>query len=826
MRNALLLLILCASSLLSAQTLEKSQSIAIYDIVPTVAPCQYCSERAYVRADSSEYRWDGVEWVLWYDGLACVSDLVQDSILVRTCLGVEVDRDTIRVGVGSAPGGTPGLSEVLAENGNAAGQFIYDIQSIAFGDGNVVNPIYFYDGNGQINVGKIGQVPDIFEFNEAYDTGISIARKQDIDPVVADVSNLLDSIPALRADIGSGGGTGVSDQSTITGVGTTGEPFVANSDLINKRIGEFERDSLGTYVRTSKALNGLGTGVYVINTGISPTANLNARIKIGMHYQSNSSFERVDSETSIIFKYTHSTTSIERATAISNGRVPWTTNEVKIGIFGGDIYVFISDEAETADAFFTIKEATFLGSSNYTFDIDNLAIMRSTDLSSGGFTGLHSAIYENTAVIPGATISLSTGSGDKFASIIHYNPANSSGAGPDDIGVYEYYVPANNGSVQVGSPDNTQGVRVGAEFKPYVGALGYEYTIGEGDGGFLRITDDGGFLFNEGSTKRAPLLDYEFVGTDGMVVPIGTTAQRGIGTEGTLRANSTTASYEGHNGTGFFRFMQQTDVTPTDGQIGVWDATTSLYVPTTLTTGTMSSFNVDADTGTASEIEDSETITIAGGTAGIDTEITGNTVTVTLDQGEITANNTAESDMFFLAYDASDAQSWNIDIDVLADYIPTIYNESGDVPSNTTLDTDDGAGITWGTDNVDIHGAEVTINSVKPFLTQTIPIYCQGKDDAPTTGSDYRGWRVPSGMGNSKIVGIQYSYNTPGSDTTIIQLGNGTINFGGTTLPASGYVDVTTNQSILVGQLIKPDISTINGTGHEGLMVNLIIQRN
>jgi hypothetical protein len=57
-----------------------------------------------------------------------------------------------------------------------------------------------------------------------------------------------------------------------------------------------------------------------------------------------------------------------------------------------------------------------------------------------------------------------------------------------------------------------------------------------------------------------------------------------------------------------------------------------------------------------------------------------------------------------------------------------------------------------------------------------------------------------------------------------IQLTNGTINIAGSTIPIAGYVENTAvSQTLTTGEKWTPSVSTINGTGHEGLMVNLMI---
>ena len=51
------------------------------------------------------------------------------------------------------------------------------------------------------------------------------------------------------------------------------------------------------------------------------------------------------------------------------------------------------------------------------------------------------------------------------------------------------------------------------------------------------------------------------------------------GAEGLLYADLSENTFKGHNGTSFFRFMQQSTTVPTNGQIGVFNSTTLLYEP-------------------------------------------------------------------------------------------------------------------------------------------------------------------------------------------------------------------------------------------------------
>ena len=55
------------------------------------------------------------------------------------------------------------------------------------------------------------------------------------------------------------------------------------------------------------------------------------------------------------------------------------------------------------------------------------------------------------------------------------------------------------------------------------------------------------------------------------------------GVEGLFYFDLSEHTAKGHNGTSFFRFMQQSTTIPTNGQIPVWNSTTGLYEPTTAT---------------------------------------------------------------------------------------------------------------------------------------------------------------------------------------------------------------------------------------------------
>ncbi|MEL6835231.1 MAG: hypothetical protein AAFP77_19685 [Bacteroidota bacterium] len=636
-----------------------------------------------------------------------------------------------------------------------------------------------------------------------------------------------DSITALRADIGLGGGsTEVGDGATILGDGSGGDPFTVNSDLVNKRIGEYQADSSGTFFSTEKVLNGTGTGAYVINTGISFTASANAELVFDMHRQDNATSNRVSSTLVVLFRYTHNNTTLQRGTAFLDGRVPWLTNQVQIGIFNGTLHVIIGDEAETLDAIFRLKHAYFSGNTSYTFDYSALDIDRETDLAGAGFTGLENVTYENTGVIPGATIQRSTAT--YYASMIHSNNTNSSAAGADDVGVYEYYIPANNTSFSEGDFTNTVGIRVGGEYKAYTGA-GYQYTIGKDADTYLRITEDGEYLFNEGTTARAPLARYEFGGSDAAIL-LTPHDQTLSFTKGLFWVDDSESRPKFHDGTTTQDLAFLSDISGG---------------------GTMSSFNVESDDFSSINIADGETLSILGGSNGIDTrDGVGREIVIDLDFGELPGLATAVGTEDIVIFDNVAAENSRISISAVGDYISTnfsdgngVYSGSGTVPDFTSTLTSDNAGLTFADDNISLRGdvflPDITeeaphtylgltntnkVVEFSPLDTLVIPVYCHPHDESLTTGSaDYRGWRVPSHLNGARLVGVQYSFDTAGTGSVLIQLSNGTINIGGLSVTGSNG-ESTLNRTLVTGEKWYPNITT-TGTSYEGLMLNLIIEK-
>ena len=144
-----------------------------------------------------------------------------------------------------------------------------------------------------------------------------------------------------------------------------------------------------------------------------------------------------------------------------------------------------------------------------------------------------------------------------------------------------------------------------------------------GAGQVLSKTDDGsgnGMFWDSGTDRlgintNSPTASLHISGTDGIVIPVGTTAQRSTATQGKFRYNTTTSCFEGYDGSTWGNFA------------------TKLYVDTCVTAQ-----DVDAtgDSGTIAIDLDSETLTVAGGTY-LTSVGSGNTITINHDNSGVTA---------------------------------------------------------------------------------------------------------------------------------------------------------------------------------------------
>jgi hypothetical protein len=397
------------------------------------------------------------------------------------------------------------------------------------------------------------------------------------------------------------------------------------------------------------------------------------------------------------------------------------------------------------------------------------------------------------------------------------------------------------------------------------------------------IVSDQGLAIGE----TRPSYSFEIQGTSAaaMFTPHDVTL---TGAEGLIYPDLSEHTWKGHNGTSFFRFMQQSATIPTSGQVGVWNATTLLYEPTTvpltaeLFTGvTEYSDNVlDGDPNRGVRAVDGDVEAFVGTGESYDVSLEQNLPTSELtlyDDDGVRAGVRVTSDGTYLTHTQRPItiQSFGTGTtfaklnigggtgassavisgelgnfagiqeleDYSADYTTSSLTRKSYVDnlfaqgfqgsillpdSLVSILTSDGAGIEFSGDYVNLVGTEVLANGqVIPMNdTLVVPVYCHPHGEAAATGNDYRGWRVPPDLDGARLIGVHYSFDTPGSDTAIIQIGNGAVNVFGGTIPATGFVNVTASRVLVENEKWTPSIGTLNGTGHEGLMLNLIIERN
>ena len=185
----------------------------------------------------------------------------------------------------------------------------------------------------------------------------------------------------------------------------------------------------------------------------------------------------------------------------------------------------------------------------------------------------------------------------------------------------------------------------------------------------LSTTADGlgNGLFFDSSTDRvgintaSPAASLHISGTDGIVIPVGTTAQRGTTTQGKFRYNTTTSCFEGYDGSTWGNFA------------------TKLYVDTCVTAQ-----DVDAtgDSGTIAIDLDSETLTVAGGTY-LTSVGSGNTITINHDNSGVTAATCGTSTAIPVV--TVDAQG----------HVTTLTSTA--ISTSFTLDADSGTNDTFNT---------------------------------------------------------------------------------------------------------------------------------
>lgn len=970
-------------SLAFGQTIEKSQSIMIYDIKPTVAPCTFCSERAFVRADNTEYWWDGDSWEKWHNGNSYLTTLVQDSIIVTTRFGVEVDRDTVRVSGGGGGDPTTSLPADSVFVTDAGGYYTTDNVEGNLQEGAVerlvldglIGDLVTLSGvpvsstdlgtftgtiipDNQTNKAAFQALEtnaqsltdsklDSLTFSPATDTTYTVVRQY-----AAGVVAQLDTIYFPAGGGGGGGLTlaqmndslslyrrklstlievsadGNADYETITEAITAANSLdgsvgiLVHPGVYNESIPAISRDSTYLWSTVPQAAhlvdNSLSVvvlsgkdqgfqGFYILSDVNKNNTETIRLIGTGTTIFSNNIIDHNQKFTKRSINCTNATAIIVQNTffnmsngAGTNGGVQATggtfiNNVIEgeggsgyayVGVTGG---TFVSNKTKGLVAFVSggsFENESYSGSSTVTGAATFTRC--SFESSSNGTTSLN--ITGTGAVFKSCTITqeFSGASGVGYALRL---------GGSTTTTFYNCQI-AHRDTPASGSTNyalaNTSGVAATVEFvnTTLVGPVDWtNITVTQEPLQYGNLYEQ--VVLSDRFTNDRNFDDYGInVDGGGLFVPSDVAL---TGTEGLFFAHNASNHFKGHDGTSLYRFPKYSDVAATDGQIAVYNSASDRWVPSTVSTllNTQTNYQIDVsetEAGTnfrtvyGGDSEAAVGITQDGSDAAIVQLSVYNSSTdlkslLTLSEGEASLEgavarlkgtdvvvNSNLSDITMIALGAALKQTgFAIDdtsaIRVVATTAPnfagiqypssavrekftdlsltdkgyvlaqiaaaSLLDGSGFVPDNTDLLTSDGAGVTFGPDFVNLQGAEIQINgtAIRTRDTIVVPIYDQ-YDAAPTADNDYRGWRTPALLNGDRIIGIQYSFDTAGSGDVLIQLGNGTVNIGGATIPTAGYVDVSANRVLVAGEKWTPDIASISGTGHLGLMVNLIIEKS
>lgn len=914
MRSTILtiaLLLLASITYSQTATIEKSQAEMIYDTIPSVAPCTYCSEMIFVMADTSEYRWDGDSWELWDNGVRW--SLEQDSIRVGYKFGIEYARDTIRTpGSGGGGGGSgSGIDYVIQSTApadttklwidNSPGDSkIWDINQRV---GGAWEKIKYYDPVS----GYVSALPPVYilgtgQSNMLYrPTGGDLTVDQRVvewrngaweicDRTAGNANNLAlqfaknlaeDEDRIVRFAVIAEGSRPIEDWFPDSTKFNEIVEFVDSAqvdqlDLILWRQGERNSDLGDTEseyaAKFDSVFNVFRDSTWFGQKGEIVTANLNEAYPLTTGVQtfflnlatSNDTDSRISVASSFGLAPGLGGNHIDGASIDTAGYrmyQAWKGRQLDIWErdgttitsynsgdnlnIGGTLGVGVTSPArkveiyQPATATPELRLTHTVGTHYADFDVNSTGELRITNSSGAYYIG-----GVLIGPLPSATGSVTLGGGNLGLTGTANTLFGGQAGNILTSGIRNSFFGNGAGLLNNGSSNVFAGYRNFQSNPSSFGitSVGVEAGKFHTTGNSLLVAGFNAAQTLSGGGNATSFSNGVYLGPGVKVGANGATNEivLGFGAEGD---GSNTARIGNSSMTklssGSYTFNVNQSTTGLDGYVMTYNESNDELELQATSGGDMSSFTAAADTGTPAEISDSETLTIAGG-EGVDTEISGNTVTTTLDLSELTVETSLGGNEYFPFYDSGNTSQWLAHIDSLLRYfennavIRSIYNPSGLLPDFGTYVNSDGAGFEITADAIDIQGVDVTVNgtpiSIRTRDTLFIPIYAHPHDEAITTGSaDYRGWRVPAEIGDdpdAKIEAIQYSFDTPGSDTVTIQLTNGTINIAGSTIPIAGYVENTAvSQTLTTGEKWTPTIGTINGTGHEGLMVNLMIVR-
>lgn len=712
-----------------------------------------------------------------------------------------------------------------------------------------------------VTITPIAQLPASSNAQQAF---VELATNADANAQILNAVRILTGVPILSENLGSFTGTTISDNTTIknalqemetahesevgadlqtlsvagdqlsisqgntvtlppTGItGTLTENVIpvadANGDLTDSELSQIDGKIISTLpfaqqtngLYRNKCFGGSGfipsgqTGYIVINTNLDLTTagTFYFHIKLGTYRYSSSVVGNKPGEIWVSALVTGG--NVVNSNASTLGEQPWGKNAVRVGKNAANELVIILGSATTVhgnDHVFTLSTHTTSGN---IFCGNEFTYFTTTDL-----TGYSLITMTNPAI-----------------SVVAPVLVNRRGSAENSVN--NLLILSNN----FASPQDRAGIAFRLRTTGIEDAtLDQGFTI-EGVGAFsnqkagIVVRSKSTSSFGDNSTESA------------LFAANGRTALGG-------RPTNTPPDYalEVHNSdAALFLNPHDQTIVETEGLIVADDSADKFYYydgvqrqyPVWESENPMTSFSITDGTNTTA-ITNGTTLLMLG-TNGIKNTISGAFITQELDFNTLPGASPLDG-TFRVPVAPNGGASSSVDIDDLATYINQTAPGDGNgladgsvtIPDGVvTAINSDGAGITWNADNLDLSAVSLSMNGEPYRANDTIIVNHPAHDfqSALTTGTTYRPWRVPADLDGARIIAINYALATNGSGDVIVQITDGTINTSAGTIPAAtGYVDVNGAVTLTAGDKWTPSIFSINGTGHEGLTVQFIIER-
>lgn len=441
----------------------------------------------------------------------------------------------------------------------------------------------------------------------------------------------LDSIAALRDDIETGGSTEIADGTTITGVGSVGDPFTANSDLINKQFGEYRHsaDSMVWFPNLyDDSFN--FSGAYTVNTGITAPAGTVVYLDFYIPGASSSTTSKRRVTVRVVARKRIDNSGWEKAYCNLDGENFAPSLSGVIGVDDNGYLTFSIGEVTDVGGRFEIVFSKAVGRNPISINRAAFDTYGSTD---------HSVTYDNFEGMFTSNLAFTAGASLGFLKegVVTATTKTNTKNTNNVTAIVDRYIPGSESPTPGPGVDQSKGVYIGAEktaANDFNFILGVPFSRSAQGIERMRITHEGDTGFGTstptqklhvGGTRAALLLEPH---DDALV-----------GEAGLLYYDLSDNVLKGHNGTSLTRPVLATDTDASDGNFLSYNSAVDLYEPVTLTGG-----------------------------IGIDITSIGTDRGFALDLGELTAVATLSGNEFIANYDVTDGNQLT-HIDTVANYI-------------------------------------------------------------------------------------------------------------------------------------------------------------